>query len=562
MDVRTRCWHAGETVALLNSVAMIALFVISGCSNSQSDVSDTTGNSKPDGFGDAVTAESIPAGNALPVAAEETTDTELDSNATGKVTGPESQTSSEGSAASGTPASSTGLTLANPPSEQKPIISPGLSPQTLKKLLADIDYNLRVLMSGQSGINDPQEARKKLLNYINMKLEASRNLATHEDSSAMEKSQGARGELQAMSHLASVGNVKVAEELEKLAQKNLSSEDASLVSDSRLILIGFSLEDLKNGKAGAATDIVRQFQQMKDAKTKPDVPTLMIMGMAREDLNNAGFTEEAQSVREMILILYADSPDPAIAEMAASMAGSVTFEKIEKQRAALVSETPEIDKKVTVDEWSRSVETLIEEAPDLQTAQYLAAAALEFEGLQREDLVDATYKALSDNFGDSSSAISKEINVAQQARKARKEVIGKNFRWNLPGTDGQEMPISQFAGKIILMPFWTQAFPSSLGIVPQLKKIRDEYPDKVVIVGVNLDPEGIDVQPFINKSQLDFVSFRSESSPSREISNQIAHDFGMVSLPFVAILDETGVIRSLNFTGRNLDTQVMNLITQ
>ena len=63
------------------------------------------------------------------------------------------------------------------------------------------------------------------------------------------------------------------------------------------------------------------------------------------------------------------------------------------------------------------------------------------------------------------------------------------------------------------------------------------------------DPEGIDVQPFINKSQLDFVSFRSESSPSREISNQIAHDFGMVSLPFVAILDETGVIRSLNFRG-------------
>ena len=196
----------------------------------QSDVSDTTSNSKPDGFGDAVTAESIPAGNALPVAAEETTDTELDSNATGKATGPESQTSSGGSAASGTPASSTGLTLANPPSEQKPIISPGLSPQTLKKLLADIDYNLRVLMSGQSGINDPQEARKKLLNYINMKLEASRNLATHEDSSAMEKSQGARGELQAMSHLASVGNVKVAEELEKLAQKNLSSRTPSCLS--------------------------------------------------------------------------------------------------------------------------------------------------------------------------------------------------------------------------------------------------------------------------------------------------------------------------------------------
>ena len=34
---------------------------------------------------------------------------------------------------------------------------------------------------------------------------------------------------------------------------------------------------------------------MKDAKTKPDVPTLMIMGMAREDLNNAGFIEERKA---------------------------------------------------------------------------------------------------------------------------------------------------------------------------------------------------------------------------------------------------------------------------
>ena len=254
MDVRTRCWHAGETVALLNSVAMIALFIISGCSNSQSDVSDTTGNSKPDGFGDAVTAESIPAGNALPVASEETTDTELDSNATGKVTGPESQTSSEGSAASGTPASSTGLTLANPPSEQKPIISPGLSPQTLKKLLADIDYNLRVLMSGQSGINDPQEARKKLLNYINMKLEASRNLAS-EDSSAMEKSQGARGELQAMYTLLR-SEMSKSPKNSKACTKEPFIRRTPVLSRTVLILIGFSLEDLKNGKAGAATDIV------------------------------------------------------------------------------------------------------------------------------------------------------------------------------------------------------------------------------------------------------------------------------------------------------------------
>jgi thiol-disulfide isomerase/thioredoxin len=182
--------------------------------------------------------------------------------------------------------------------------------------------------------------------------------------------------------------------------------------------------------------------------------------------------------------------------------------------------------------------------------------------LKREDLVQSTYDALGDAFTDTSSAINKEISLAQEARQTRKDVIGKTFDWDLPTTNGKKLPISDFGGKIVLMPFWAEAFPSSLSIVPQLKTICANHPDQVVIVGVNLDPEGADVQPFINKSQLGFISLRSESSPTKEISNQIAHDFGMVSLPFVAILDKKGVVQDLNFTGQNLEKQVTNLLSQ
>ncbi|MCP4941972.1 MAG: redoxin domain-containing protein, partial [Planctomycetaceae bacterium] len=359
-----------------------------------------------------------------------------------------------------------------------------------------------------------------------------------------------------------MGNVGAATELEKVAKENLSSDDPGLASDSRLILIGFALEDLKNGKKEAAETIVNYFQQIKTTNATPDVPTLMIMGMAREDLASGGYDEQAQLVRGMILDFYADSPDPAIAEMAANAAGNVTFEAIEKQRAALTSGAPDAAAQVTVEQWSKSVETLIAESPDLQTAQYLAAAALEFEGLKREDLVKATYDALGDAFTDPSSAINKEVGLAEEARQTRKDVIGKDFDWDLPTTDGKKVPISDFSGKVVLMPFWAEAFPSSLSIVPQLKAICAKHPDQVVIVGVNLDPEGADVQPFINKSQLGFISLRSESSPTKEISNQIAHDFGMVSLPFVAILDKKGVVQDLNFTGQNLEKQVTNLLSQ
>ncbi len=560
MCARTPFRQAGNSIALLFSFTLSLALTLTGCRDSAPPYPGNSVGMAESGHADTSEAETIPVGDVSSM------DTTNNSGVVGggsqlqNLSGPQSSTGSEVS--TGTDAPSTELSLATPTSDQQATIPPELSPRQLRKLRADIDYNVRVLVSGQSGVSDAREARKKLLNYLNLKLEASRRLAAHEDSSPAEKSEGARGEIQAMSHLASVGNVSVAKELEKIALSSLSSDDPGLASDSRLILIGFALEDLKNGKEDAAPTIANYLQQIKDAKSKPDVPTLMIMGMAREDLANAGYDEQAQLVREMIIDLYADSPDPAIAEMAASLAGNVTFATIEKQRAALVSGQPELAEQVTVEQWSQSLDTLIAESPDLQTVQYLAAAALEFEGLKREDLVDATYSSLTSAFTEPSSASSKEISLAQQARQARKNIIGKNFTWDLPKTDGKKMPISEFAGKIVLMPFWAQAFPPSLSIVPQLKAICAKHPDQVVIVGVNLDPEGIDVQPFINKSQLDFVSLRSESSQTQEISNQIAHDFGMVSLPFVAILDEKGVVRDLNFTGQNLDTQVTNLLTR
>ena len=558
MCSRTPLWQAGNSLVRLFSLTLSTLLPVvtlpfTGCSDSK-PLESAELTTAP---GTVITeSERAPAEQASRV------DTSTKPN-TDQTTALQDSPSAPGTQiSSGATGSVTGLTLENPSENVRSAINPKRSPKQLRKLLADIDYNLRVLMSGQSPISDPKQARSKMLEYINLKLEASRRLATHEDALPKEKSEGARGEIQAMSHLASMGNVGAATQLEKVAKENLSSDDSGLASDSRLILIGFALEDLKNGKKEAAQTIVNYFQQIKTNKATPDVPTLMIMGMAREDLASGGYDEQSQLVREMILDFYADSPDPAIAEMAATAAGNVTFETIEKQRAALTSNAPDTTAEVTVGQWSKSVETLIAESPDLQTAQYLAATALEFEGLKREDLVQATYDALGDAFTDTSSAINKEISLAQEARQTRKDVIGKTFDWDLPTTNGKKLPISDFGGKIVLMPFWAEAFPSSLSIVPQLKTICANHPDQVVIVGVNLDPEGADVQPFINKSQLGFISLRSESSPTKEISNQIAHDFGMVSLPFVAILDKKGVVQDLNFTGQNLEKQVTNLLSQ
>ncbi|MDB4654724.1 hypothetical protein OAE40_02980, partial [Rubripirellula sp.] len=275
MCARTPFWQTGNSLARLFSLTLSMLLPLvslpfTGCSDSKPlELSELTTDP-----GTIITesekAESVPAEQASQVGTSQKSSREqtpaLQDSA--PATGTQFSSGADGSV--------TGLSLENPSENQRTAISPNRSPKQLRKLLSDIDYNLRVLMSGQSPISDPKQARSKMLEYINLKLEASRRLATHEDASLTEKSEGARGEIQAMSHLASVGNVGAATELEKVAKENLSSDDPGLASDSRLILIGFALEDLKNGKKEAAQTIVNYFQQIETTKAKPDVPTLMI----------------------------------------------------------------------------------------------------------------------------------------------------------------------------------------------------------------------------------------------------------------------------------------------
>ncbi|GAG19106.1 unnamed protein product, partial [marine sediment metagenome] len=57
---------------------------------------------------------------------------------------------------------------------------------------------------------------------------------------------------------------------------------------------------------------------------------------------------------------------------------------------------------------------------------------------------------------------------------------------------------------------------------------------------------------------LGFPSFRAESSATRLA---LAEKFGMVAMPFTAIIDQEGEVSAINFRGRDLDTIVKKLIS-
>ena len=436
-----------------------------------------------------------------------------------------------------------------------PKLRADLSPVELIEFLGGADQEMQQIYSGATGIQTNEAAVNRMREIGKLKLEAAKRLHEHADASKDQMIEGARGELQSLSHLAALGDLESAKTLEQLATANLASDDPRLVTDSRLVLIGFGIESLQHGKEGAADHIVDLVKGLVEAPVKPDVPAMMVMGQSRQMLTQYGHDKQARIVRQAIIDLFAGSNDPQVAKMAAQLAGSVRFDAIDKILDSAIS-----GGSISVDQWAGAAETLISESSDIMTVQYLAGAALEFEASDRDDLAQTTYDLLSDQFRSQSDAIGDEARIALQASDARQRIVGEPFDFDMPTVDGLPIDKSEFEGKVILMPFWATAFPQSLQILPLLNELRETDSDRIAIIGLNLDTSGAPVGEFVRQHGLEFPSFQSVSSPTAEVTNTVATRFGMVSMPFVAVIDQQGRVAALDFKGLKLQRIISDLL--
>ena len=428
----------------------------------------------------------------------------------------------------------------------------GMTPSELVQFLAMTDEDMEWIHSNRAEIVDPRDARRTLLQIIDMKLQASRQLAGHPSATEAQRSSGKRGELQALSHKSSLSDVKAAEELEELAKANMDSGDPRLVADSRLVLIGFAIESLQNGDERAAENIVQYTDQIASSDSAADVPALIVMGQAKQMLDSYGHKQLAKTVRNSIVAKFGDSKNPDVASMAAQFAGNVLLDDVDKIREQILK-----GESISIDQWIQSVETLIDESADIQTVSYLAGAAVDFEANGLLPFADATLKTLQARFNQPQAATTREVQTAIDAMVARQQIIGKTFDPDLPSTDGASLRLADYRGKVVLVPFWAIGIPTSLQAIPILQSVRDANPETVAIVGVNLDPHDAPVQEFLQTNKILFPSY----SLAADQASTIPKDFGVVSMPFVVILDKQGKVAAIQLSDKNLTETVLRLVS-
>ena len=106
----------------------------------------------------------------------------------------------------------------------------------------------------------------------------------------------------------------------------------------------------------------------------------------------------------------------------------------------------------------------------------------------------------------------------------------------LTSTDGKNIKLSDFKGKVVIVDFWaTWCAPCRKGI-PDLVDIQNEFKDNVVVIGISLDQDTkSDVIPFMKKFDINY--------PVVYGNNEVITNYGSINaIPTTFIIDKNGNI--------------------
>lgn len=122
---------------------------------------------------------------------------------------------------------------------------------------------------------------------------------------------------------------------------------------------------------------------------------------------------------------------------------------------------------------------------------------------------------------------------AEEADNSPESIIENAVFTNL---DGNEVKVSDFEGKLVLVDFWESWCGPCLQVFPAMQELREEYPDEfevlAVTVGINEGPE--QAREFAEEHGYDFNWLYDE--------NEIFSAIGGQGIPFKAYIDPQGEV--------------------
>lgn len=128
----------------------------------------------------------------------------------------------------------------------------------------------------------------------------------------------------------------------------------------------------------------------------------------------------------------------------------------------------------------------------------------------------------------------KQSYINQLEDEGNKTSKAPDFKLKL--TNGKDIKLSDYKGKIVIIDFWATWCPPCRKGIPDLIDIQKRYDKKLVVIGISLDNETKDdVVPFINKYGINY--------PVAYGNMEVVQAYGNIqAIPTSFIIDQKGNI--------------------
>jgi thiol-disulfide isomerase/thioredoxin len=191
------------------------------------------------------------------------------------------------------------------------------------------------------------------------------------------------------------------------------------------------------------------------------------------------------------------------------------------------------------------------ESPDAADALWQLGNGAEFAGKEHDAL--GHYKELTEKHAKS--------NFAKKAAGAvrRIEAVGRPARWAGAGIDGSSIDTAELRGKVVLVHYWATWCDACIAEVPRLAAAREKFGAKgFEIVGVNIDTDAEKAAGKAKQLQLAWPQLQDKGGLEGELASQ----FGIVILPTMMLLDESGKVLHRNLQASALEVEIEKALSK
>jgi thiol-disulfide isomerase/thioredoxin len=445
------------------------------------------------------------------------------------------------------------MTLKPPQSDQ---------PADLVAFLSEIDLALRdLIVAGTNNIVDSETFTSSGMRLGEMKFAAGERLVQMPNATDEHRKIGTLSQLVALSHMSGLKDVDSAKKLEKFASSLLQSSDPDLAHQGRVVLLGFRLQDLQNGRTSEPTQLLADLDGLFERPSDAGFPEMMVLQQSQQVLSEMGFAEAAAKIDALIVAKFLDSADLQLSMAAWGIAASKS-QAFQNYNAALQDVYSGKEKQPQM--LLAAARGLYSEFPNAVTLlQFVKLSTdLEFRGLVSlaEELSLFVKQQLTSH---PNSPFLAGIQEGLGTQERRLGVRGQAVPLDgLVDVDGLPLDLSAYKGKVVLINFWATWCLRCREELPYIREAYSSFSDKGFdVLSINMDDDLAPVRQFLSSNQFPWKNGCSADPNAMGFKSAIAQKLGISAIPFVLIIDAEGKVAAIHVRGDRIAPTIRAMLS-